>query len=108
MTVPVIQETVEETRKMAFIVPEKFGEDIPQPNDPSLKVEKFEGGLFAAIRYSGFSNKTKELKMSKKLEEWILKINYEKQSNYIFASYNAPFVPPMMRRNEVWIRVVKA
>lgn len=107
MTVPVIQEETEENRKMAFVVPEKFGENIPQPNNPNLKIKKFEEGLFATIQYSGNSNRSKELRMTKKLEEWIIEKGYSKESNHMLASYNGPFTIPIFRKNEIWIRVVK-
>ncbi len=108
MTVPVIQDVLKENKKMAFVVPGKYADQVPQPNNPNLKVKKFKAGLFGVIEYSGFSNSSKELKMTKKLEGWIREHNYKKDSNYMRASYNPPFVPPMFRRNEIWVRVVKA
>lgn len=107
MTTPVIQEVSKENNKMAFVLPEKFGDKIPEPNNPNLDVKKFAGGLFAVIQYSGFSNESKELKMKKKLERWILKNDYKSQSNYMLAFYNPPFIPPVFRKNEIWIRVIK-
>ena len=107
MTVPVIQEETTENKKMAFVVPKKYGHQIPEPNNSNLTVKKFDEGLFASIRYSGSSNKTKEIKMKKKLEEWIVKQDFQTESNYMFASYNAPFTPPMLRRNEILVRIIK-
>lgn len=106
MTVPVIEEVTKKIKKMAFVVPGKFGEHIPVPNNSYLKVKKFDEGLFGAIQYSGFSNKSKELKMKKKLDIWIQKKGYKRQSNYMLAFYNAPFTPPMFRRNEIWVRII--
>ena len=54
MTTPVIQQMNKEVKKMAFVVPGKFGQQIPEPNNPNLKVKKFDQGLFGVIRYSGF------------------------------------------------------
>lgn len=107
MTTPVIQQMNKEVKKMAFVVPGKFGQQIPEPNNPNLKVKKFDEGLFGVIRYSGFSNDTKELKMKNKLESWILEKGYKIESDYMLAFYNAPFTPPMMRRNEIWLRINK-
>ena len=108
MTVPIIQEATEEMKKMAFVVPGNFGEQVPEPNNPNLKVKKIEEGLFGSIRYSGLSNESKESEMKNRLEEWIQKKGYQRESNYMVASYNAPFTLPMLRRNEIWVRVVKA
>lgn len=105
MTVPVIQEVTKVNKKMAFVVPSKYGEHTPEPNNPNIEVKKFDNGLFGVIRYSGFSNESKEEKMKKKLEKWILEKGYREKSNYMLAFYNPPFVPPMFRKNEIWVRV---
>lgn len=107
MTTPVIQDVAKDDNKMAFVVPKKFADQIPEPNNPNLKVKKFDQGLFAVIRYSGASNRNKEVKMNKKLEDWINRNGYEKESEYILAFYNPPFVPGVFKRNEIWIRVTK-
>lgn len=107
MTVPVIEEVTSKRKKMAFVVPGEFGDQIPEPNHSDLKVKKFDEGLFGAIQYSGFSNKSKELKMKRKLEQWIKEKGYKRQSNYMLAFYNPPFVPPMFRKNEIWVRIAR-
>lgn len=107
MTVPVIQEETKEMKKMAFVVPGQFSGKVPEPMNPNLKIKPFEEGLLATIRYSGLSNETKELKMKKKLELWILEKGYKKESNYMLASYNAPLTLPIFKRNEIWVRVTK-
>jgi len=107
MTVPVISEVLDDKKKMAFVVPGEFGDKIPKPNNSHLSIKKFDQGLFAAITYSGFSNSTKEDKMKKDLQTWFESNGYKSQANYMLASYNAPFVPPMLRRNEIIIRVTQ-
>ncbi len=107
MTTPVIQKESKEDNTMSFVIPEKFGQDIPEPNNPNIKIKKFHEGLYGVIRYSGFSNRTKESNMNKKLEEWIEKNGYKKESDSMLAFYNPPFTLPMFRRNEIWIRVIK-
>lgn len=107
MTVPVIEEMVQDKKKMAFVVPGKFGDKIPEPNSRNLNVRKFNKGMFAAIRYSGFSNKKKEEGMMKKLSERLVSRGYGELSNYMLAFYNAPFSLPMLRRNEILVRVAK-
>lgn len=107
MTVPVIEEMTQGKKKMAFVVPGKFGDKIPEPNNNNLTVRKFNKGIFAAICYSGFSNKSKEESMKKKLSEWLISNGYGEISNYMLAFYNAPFTLPMLRRNEILVRVNK-
>lgn len=105
MTVPVIEEIIQSRKKIAFVVPGKFKDNIPEPNDNNLKIKKFTEGRFAVIKYSGFSNKNKEDKMKRKLNEWLTLKGYVKHSNFMLAFYNAPFTPPMLRRNEIMVRV---
>ncbi len=105
MTVPVIQEMSEERTKMAFVVPKAEWEDIPQPNSPALTVKKFANGLFAVIQYGGYSNDPKEPAGREKLAQWVQEKHYQPASNYLLASFNAPFVPPMFRHNEIMVRV---
>ena len=106
MTIPVIEEVTDNKKKMAFVVPAKYGDQIPQPKNSHLTVKKFDQGTFAAIRYSGLSNKNKEAKMKLKLAERLKQEGYEEQSNYMLAFYNPPFTPPMLRRNELMVRVI--
>lgn len=105
MTVPVIEELSQNKKKMAFVVSSKFKDSIPEPNDNNLKIKKFSEGKFAVISYSGLSNERKESKMIGILEEWLTTKGYEKKSNFMLAFYNAPFTPPMFRRNEIMVRV---
>lgn len=107
MTVPVIQKKTDQQKTMAFIVPSKFGRQIPQPNNPNLYVKKFEEGIFGTIRYSGLSKEGKQSKMKNKLEEWLLSKGYEVASDFIKASYDDPLTLPMLRRNEIWVRINK-
>lgn len=107
MTVPVISQEVDKQRKMAFVVPAKFGNEIPEPNNPKIHVRKFAEGLFGTVQYSGRSKESKQTKMKEKLGKWILEKGYQMESDYMKASYDAPFVLPMMRRNEIWARISK-
>ena len=107
MTVPVIEEVKNGKKKMAFVVPAEYGDQIPTPKNSHLTVKKFDKGLFAVIRYSGLSTKEKEAKMKSNLFKWLSEVGYEVQSNYMLAFYNGPFTPPMFRRNEIMVRVTK-
>ncbi|MBE0451457.1 MAG: heme-binding protein [Clostridia bacterium] len=107
MTIPVFEEIRAEGQSMAFVVPSANWNNIPRPNDPSLKIKKFEKGIFAVIRYSGTSGEMKERKMMGHLEIWMAANGYRKSSNFMLAFYNPPFMPPMFRRNEIMVRVTK-
>ncbi|NTW70963.1 MAG: heme-binding protein [Eubacteriaceae bacterium] len=106
MTVPVIEEIAGNQMKMAFVVPKMQWDHIPEPNSHLLSVKKFESGIFAVIKYSGFSNEGKEHIMIEKLSDWVVAKNYQEASNYMLAFFNPPFTPPMFRHNEIMVRVV--
>lgn len=106
MTVPVIEEMTDKRLKMAFVVPKEHWKKIPRPNDPNLSIKEFRNGLFAVIRFSGLSNTSKEKMKLEALEAWIDQNGYDKASNAMLAFYNAPFTPPMFRRNEIMVRVL--
>lgn len=108
MTVPVIQEETEENRKMAFVAPKAYWDRVPVPKDPNLKVERFEEGLFAVVRFSGNRSETKEQSMKNRLEKWVADKGLIKASTFMLASYNGPFTLPLFKRNEIWVRVTEA
>lgn len=105
MTVPVIEEIVGDQMKMAFVVPKEQWDHIPEPNNPWLSVKKFDSGLFAVLRYTGFSSGSKEQQMIEKLKGWMETKGYLEASNFMLAFYNPPFTPPMFRRNEIMVRI---
>lgn len=108
MTVPVIQELAGEQMKMAFVVPKEHWENIPEPTSPWLSVKKFDSGLFAVIQYGGTSNDSKEQEMNKKLSQWLDAKHYKPVSNYMVATFNAPFTLPLLRHNEIMVRIANA
>ncbi len=105
MTIPVIEEMTDKKRKMAFVIPKKHWEHAPKPNDPNLSIKSFDSGSFAVIRYSGLSNRQKEQKKLEHLVEWVDQKGYRRVSNAMLAFYNSPFALPMVRRNEIMVKV---
>lgn len=105
MTVPVIEEMLEGRMKMAFVVPKEHWNDIPQPENKLLSLKKFESGLFGVIRYSGRSDSSRENEMKKNLDGWLNENEYRSVDNYMLAFYNPPFTPPILRRNEILVRI---
>ena len=106
MTIPVIEEVSGDKKKMAFVVPKKLYNKIPEPNNPLLNIREFRSGLFGVIRYSGLSSRSKEEKKTSILSKWLRDNGYKIDSNFMLAFYNPPFTPPFLRRNEIWVRVI--
>lgn len=105
MTVPVIEEVSNSKRKMSFVVPKKFGQDIPKPRSKFLKVVAFEAGYYAVVVFNGRSTEKLEAHQLEQLHNWIKKNQWAIDSEVKLAFYNAPFTPGPFRRNEMMIKV---
>ena len=105
MTVPVIEEMKEDKKKIAFVVPHRLWNNIPQPDSSNLSVKKFDGGKIAAIQYSGLPSESKIDTEIKLLSAWLDSHGYKIKLPFFLAYYNGPFTLPMFRRNEVLVRV---
>ena len=106
MTVPVQQTGSESGWRIAFTLPAKYSlETAPVPADPRIRIVQEPARLFAVLRYSGrwtASNyDAHRVELLAALSAAGIGVRGEPQ----LARYNAPFVPPFMRRNEVMIEV---
>jgi hypothetical protein len=98
MTTPVTQSQNGDEMVMQFYLPSKFDKsNVPVPTDDNVKISMIEAGYFAVSRYSSDTNFYKHLDL--------LTSELEKDSVTIVgppvkATYNSPFTPPQLRRNE--------
>ena len=106
MTAPVTTAAVANGWVVSFMVPTKYTPaTVPQPTDPRVRIREVPGELRAVLRYSGrwtdklFNRKKAELVSA------LDAANVDPLSEPQSALYNAPYIPPFMRRNEVHIRV---
>lgn len=108
MTSPVLQhEDPNGAWTMSFILPKEFTlETAPKPNNPEIQLEEVEPYNAAVVTYSG-NNKIKNIEEHKKLlSEWVAKqpeltIN----GHFFIAQYDAPFVIPFLKKNEIQVKV---
>ena len=108
MTVPVMQEQTQTSRKWAvsFSMPSKYSlDDVPEPSSSNVKHELVPKKLMAVIQFSGRASeeliKTKEIELRK----WLKGSKYKiiGFANYYF--YNDPITPGIFRKNEVLFEV---
>ena len=106
MTAPVQRNETEEGWRVAFMLPSSFTMDTaPTPTNNEISLRLIPKQLMAVIRYSGrwternFNRHKEELLES--LEESNIKTIGVAES----AAYDAPYVLPFLRRNEVMIEV---
>jgi len=110
MTAPVFMDSSKKSSKpvMSFVMPEGFTlATTPKPTNKDLVVSEVKNYTVAAIRFSGTMSDKNVSKHKDILEQWILDNGYSITGDYQTAGYDAPYVLPMFRRNEVLIPVVK-
>ena len=108
MTTPVLQhEDLQGAWNMSFILPSEYNlQTAPRPKDPDIVLEEVESYDAAVVIYSG-NNKMDTIEQHKKdLNEWLEKQSLVKKDEHFYiAQYDAPFVIPHMKRNEVQVKV---
>ncbi|KAF8085918.1 hypothetical protein N665_0642s0014 [Sinapis alba] len=110
MTTPVI------TRKgkgqtqwqMSFVMPSKYGSDLPLPKDPSVKIQEVPRKIVAVLAFSGYvtdeeiERRERELRRALQNDK---KFRVRDGVSVEVAQYNPPFTLPFTRRNEVSLEV---
>ena len=101
MTVPVTQSAGDGEMSMRFFLPTQYSkQNAPAPNDERVKIIDLPEEYFAVISYSGFASDGNfeehytELKAALDKDDMVIK------GPPIKATYNSPFTPPFLRRNE--------
>ena len=106
MTAPVQQVKSDKGWKVSFVVPSEFKpESIPVPLHSSIKLRKVVAGTFAALRYRGSWNNEVFEEKTKELLDALKTLKMKPIGEVSSAVYNPPLTPPILRRNEVIVRV---
>jgi len=106
MTTPVAQEDVNGERVMRFFLPSKFTmESAPRPTSDVVRLVIVKGQTYAVARYSGRSSDQNFFRNAHKLDEALKRDGVQTSGDPIKATYNGPFMPFFLRRNEVMMPV---
>jgi len=109
MTAPVIDSLEGQQSTTSFVMPKDFQlQDVPMPNDSALRTRAIKERQVAVIRFSGTINLQVINDKKIELEEWLKGKNFHPIGAMELARYNAPYVPPFARRNEIIVEVEKA
>lgn len=111
MTTPVIsQQTNSGQWKMAFVMPSKYGDDLPQPVDNSVRIRRVPSKVVAVTAFSGYVTddivKRREQELRKVLER-DTKVRIKEPAQAEVSQFNPPFTLPFTRRNEISLEVVQ-
>ncbi len=113
MTTPVFMENdnADSEVQMGFVMPKEVAvAGVPAPTGPDVDVRKRAGGRFAVLRFSGRLNAKLAKESEAKLRAWmetkgLVAADVKETSGVEAASYDPPFTPGPLRRNEVLIRL---
>ena len=101
MTVPVTQSTTDGKMSMRFFLPMQYSkQNAPEPNDERVRIIDLPAEYFAVISYSGFASDGNFKEHHKELKAALDKDGVVIKGPPIKATYNSPFTPPFLRRNE--------
>ena len=101
MTVPVTQSTTGGKMSMRFFLPKQYSkQNAPEPNDERIKIIDLPEEYFAVISYSGFASDVNFEEHHTELKAALEKDGMVIKGPPIRATYNSPFTPPFLRRNE--------
>jgi len=105
MTTPVISQISDETLSTSFVIPSKFSDKAPIPNNPNVTIEKMDEGFYAVIRFNGSWNQMSFAKYNEALTNYLSENNYKVLSDSFILRYQPPFIPSFFRRNEIMYQI---
>jgi hypothetical protein len=106
MTAPVVQTPGDQGHAVAFVMPE--GRDLstlPAPADPRVHLRAVPEHLAAALRFSGWGNASDLDRRGRQLLQSLADSPWRPVGTVRLARFNAPFIPPFLRHNEVVVDV---
>ncbi|XP_073017459.1 heme-binding-like protein At3g10130, chloroplastic isoform X2 [Primulina eburnea] len=110
MTTPVITKRDDNQDKwtMSFVMPSKYGADLPLPKDSSVTIKEVPKKIIAVVAFSGFVT-DEEVKRRESTLRASLKndsrFRIKEGASVEVAQYNPPFTFPFSRRNEISLEV---
>lgn len=92
--------------KMSFILPAKVAETgAPTPEGEGLTITEINGGTFAVLRFRGWDKEDSRKQASETLSKLISEYRLKPEGSTFFAFYDPPWIPELLRRNEIWQRL---
>lgn len=104
MTAPVLQQKRGSGFDVSFVMPHDL-KNAPNPLRAGMRVEKVEGKLMAAKRFSGSASDALFERKGQELIAQAGKAGYRVIGDVLYARYNGPWTPPVLRRNEVLVEI---
>ena len=104
MTAPVLLMYGEMNPVMSFILPEDFTmENTPAPLSGRVSVGQVDSKVLLVSSSRGNLNRKRREEMEVLLEEKIKELALKRKGNFFQMSYNPPWIPSFMKKNEIAI-----
>ena len=101
MTAPVTQSDNNGQMVMRFFLPKNYSkQNAPKPTDKRVQIIDLPEEYFAVISYSGFASNRNFVKHHEELKAAMERDGLVAIGPPLKATYNSPFTPPFLRRNE--------
>lgn len=105
MTAPVISDV----NSFSFVMPFEYKlEEIPEPLDPHIGVQKIPARKLAVIRFKGYAREKSVNEVKSRLSSVLQKNGIVTVGEPFLMRYNSPWTPGFMRRNEVGIEIIQS
>lgn len=105
MTTPVYMDINDQQSSMSFVMPSEYNKNnLPTPNDSSVKLTTTNEEYVAAIQFGGYANDESIKKYAAQLENALKAKKIEYYGNFRFLGYNAPY-QFWNRKNEIIVNV---
>ena len=106
MTAPVFMDRRDGRGEMSFVMPAGTRrKGAPEPTDASVRIGERPAQRVAVYRFGGWGTERNEREGLAALREWMGARGLGAAGAPVAAYYDAPFIPPPFRRNEVMLRV---
>lgn len=79
--------------------------NMPKPNDPRVEIREVPTATVATLRFGGVARKKDIPGLSAKLLELVREQGYSPTSPVKIAQYDPPWIPGLLRRNELMVDV---
>ncbi|MCB1206092.1 MAG: heme-binding protein [Verrucomicrobiae bacterium] len=92
--------------EMQFVIPERVASSgAPGPVDENVRLGRMEGGIYAVLRFKGKAIAEQRRDRLDELRAILAGKGLEAEGEPIYAGYDPPWTPGLLRRNEVLLRV---
>jgi effector-binding domain-containing protein len=104
MTAPVSRIAETDGHRVQFVLPAGYTlASAPEPTDPRVQLREVPPMRVAVIRYSGTWSERNESRHLQRLRDAVAAAGLTVTGPPVLSRFNAPYVPPFFRRNEIWL-----